>query len=140
MDERGSLTGFLTSKLGVALTAISLIGAGIAMYGSFERTMQGEQLNAIANSTAAAFQTVCALPGRVYLRRELPSIDQSYKITISGSYENYQIIRILVKRRENVSRTLFIEEKVNGGNFNLERRSPKKIRITKSGQISVEVI
>ncbi|KXB02406.1 hypothetical protein AKJ45_02015 [candidate division MSBL1 archaeon SCGC-AAA261F19] len=140
MDEGGWLTGFLTSKLGVALTAISLIGASIAMYGSFERTVQGEQLNAVADSTAAAFHTVCSLPGRVHLRRELPSIDQSYTITISGSYESYQTIRILVAGRENVSRTLFIEEKVNGGDFDIERKGPRKIRITKSSQILVEVI
>lgn len=140
-DEDGLLTGLLLSKLGVALAVICLIGSCMTMHGTLERAAEREDLATMAESAVATIRTVNGLPGRVDLKREFPSTHRPCSIEILGSYENFQKICILVKGgTENVRRFMFIEKKVNGGNFGIERENPRMIQIRKSDQIFLDVI
>lgn len=108
---------------------------------TIKRNTERKDLDIIAGSVVATIKAAGSLPGRVDLKRELPSARQPYSIKISGSYENFQAICILAKgTTENVRRIMFIKRRVNGGNFSIERENPSEIQIRKSGQISLVVM
>ncbi|KUO41364.1 MAG: hypothetical protein AVW06_04580 [Hadesarchaea archaeon DG-33-1] len=96
MDERALLINFLVCKIGVALAAITLIGAVLAMSSSFERTVKRDELKTVADTLVQAVRAIDSLPGEVWIARELPTVEQQFWIDIVGTYDNIQIVRMTI--------------------------------------------
>lgn len=139
MSEKGFLTGFLASKLTVALAVAFFLGSVLAMYGTFDRTGRREELKSILEVVAAGLRKIDSLPGKVRLERKLPSVGSFYVLVLSGENFDDQVVHISIYARENFHRTVILGRKVNGGVFRIRRRNPRRIRIKKFDQISVEV-
>lgn len=140
MKERGLMSGFLISKLGIILVAICLIGSATATYKSIERTNQRKKLRYIVETVATTLREIDSLPGNVRMERKLPLVEGVYKLTLTGEKQDYQIVKICLQSGENVHETLFLEQPVNGGEFKITERNPQKLVITKTDGISVEVV
>lgn len=139
MNDRALMSGFLMSKLGIALAAILLIGSTASMYVSFGRTTRQEKLNSVAEAVTTNLRRADSLPGEVRLERELPSVKRTFKLVLSGTNQDHQAVRVQIQAMENFQRTIFLNREVNDGEFRIVRKNPQKIIITKSDQISVEV-
>ena len=140
MDRRGVLSDFLVCKIGVALAVLALLGAVLGMSSSFKRTAEKEDLTTLADTIAGAIRTSESLPGEVELRRELPVTTQT-EVTIIGERSGEeQVIRIIVKSQARVEHTLILATRVNGGEFTLSHESPSAIRLSKMGEIQLELI
>ncbi len=141
MDQRGLLADFLVCKIGVALAALALLGAVLTMSSGFERTAEREDLAMLADTIAGAIRTAESMPGEVELRRALPTLARQTEVVIIGEFsEGVQVIRIVVGSGERVERTLMLRHEVNGGEFSLSHESPSAIRLSKAGEIRLELI
>lgn len=138
LNERGYLTDFLICKVGLALVAVVLIGAVLWMSQSSNRVASRGDLEMVADDIEHALGAIDGMRGEVKLVRELPSIGQTFDVSISGTRKDgIQIICITVGDVEHV---LMLEGIVNGGEFELHRHSPTSIHLTKGEQISLELI
>lgn len=130
---------FLTSKLGVVFAVAVLIASVGTMYASFGRTTQEAKLGSVAETVVTSLREVECLPGRVRLERKLPLTDRSYKLILSGTREDHQIVRIRIQGIENLQRTIFLGLSVNGGNFRIDMKNPRRIVLSKSDQMRLEL-
>lgn len=140
MKERGLLSGFLLSKTGVALAIFFLIGSVLAVYSGFTRETRRGEFKAVLDSVILNLREVDSLPGKVRLDRDIPVVKKSYRLVVTGEYHDYQLIKLQIQSVENFQRTVFLSSKVNGGNFQVERKNPRKIVLSKYNQISMEVM
>ncbi len=140
MDERALLINFLVCKIGVALAAITLIGAALAMSSSFERTVKRDELKTVADTLVQAVRAIDSLPGEVWIARELPTVEQQFWIDIVGTYDNIQIVRMTIVGKSRTERVAILRNKLNGGEFELSCDSPTFIRLTKVGEMHLELV
>ena len=141
MDQRGFLTDFLVCKIGVALAALTLLGAVLTMSSGFKRTTEREDLAMLADTISWTIRTAERMPGEVELRKVLPTLARQTEVVITGEFrEGMQIISIVVGSGEQVERTLMLDHEVNGGEFSLCHKSPSVIRLCKAGGIRLELI
>lgn len=140
MNERGLLSGFLLSKMSVALAVLFLIGSVSAMYSGFTRETHQGEFKTVLDSVISNLREVDSLPGEVRLERDLPEVEKPYEFIITGEYRDYQLIKLQIQSIENFQRTVFLSSKVNGGSFRIERKNPRKVVFHKSDQVSMEVI
>ena len=140
MDERALLINFLVCKIGVALAAITLIGAVLAMSSSFERTVKRDELKTVADTLVQAVRAIDSLPGEVWIARELPTVEQQFWIDIVGTYDNIQIVRMTIVGKSRTERVAILRNKLNGGEFELSCDSPTFIRLAKVGEIHLELV
>lgn len=139
MDQRGLLANFLVCKIGVALAVLALLGAALGMSSSFKRTAEREDLAMLADTIAGAIQTAESLPGEVGLRKELPTTQA--EVTITGEFSGgIQVVRIIVGSQERVKRILILAARINGGEFTLSHENPSAMRLSKAGEIQLELI
>lgn len=140
MDQRGSLEGFLFSKLGVAFAVIVLFGAVVMMHLSLGRAIQRERLEVIVRTVADELCMIDGMPGEVQIERELPTIGQRFDLVVIGAVGEKQIIRVIAVGTENVERDVILLNMVNHGEFTLRCKNPVKVRLIKDKQIFMEVI
>ena len=140
MNQRGALTSFLLCKLGIVFAVAALIGSATAMSASLDRTTQRDDLGEVAERVTEALEEIDSTPGKVWIERDLPSVGRDFDLVVVGSYSRTQFVRVRVGGEENIERSTLLSTAVNGGNFALSCRNPTKIRLTKDGQICLEVI
>jgi len=141
INERGLLVDFLVCKVGVALVALALLGAVLTMSLGFKRTAEREDLAMLADTIAGAIRTAESMPGKVELRRALPTIAHQTEVTIIGELnQGIQVIRIIVESQERVERALMLGHEVNGGEFSISHESPSTIHLSKTGWVRLELI
>lgn len=141
MNRNGLLMDFIFCKIGVALAAISLIGASMAMSSSFERWAGRDELAMVGDTIARAIFMADAIPGEVQLARELPSLRQQFKVTIVGVRSDaVQVVHILVDGRSQDGRVIMVRNKVNGGEFELSYSNPSVVRVGKNDRIYLELV
>ncbi len=138
MNQRGALTSFLLCKLGIVFAVATLIGSATAMSASFDRTAQREELGEVAERVTDALEEIDGTPGKVWIERDLPAVGRDFDLVVVGSYGRTQFVRVRVGG--DIERSTLLSTAVNGGNFALSCRNPTKIRLTKDGQICLEVI
>lgn len=131
---------FPVSKLGVAFAVTILIASVGTMYASFGRTTQREKLRFVVESVAASLREVEYLPGKVRMKRRLPITDRSYKLILSGSKEDHQIVNIYAQGIENFQKTVLLSLTVNGGKFRIAIDNPRRIVLSKSSQMHLELL
>lgn len=140
MDRRGLFLDFLVCKVGVALAAIALICAVLVMSSSSGRTIEREEMTEVADTITQAVRAVDGMPGEIQIASELPSICSQFLVEIIGTYDNIQVVRVIIDGQSHVERVFFLSEKINGGTFELSRDSPTLIRLVKADEISLELI
>ena len=141
INQRGLLADFLVCKIGIALAALALLGAVLTMSSGFKRTAEREDLAMLADTIVGTIRTAESMPGEVELRRELPTIAHQTEVTIIGELnQEIQVIHIIVESQERVERTLMLDHEVNGGEFSMNQESPSAIRLSKTGEIRLELI
>lgn len=140
MDQRGSLAGFLLSKLGVVFAVTALLGAVVMMHSSFERTAKREKLEVVARTVADELCMIDGMPGKVQIERELPALEQEFELVVVGTGGEGQVIRVIVDGREDVECEVMLLNRVNGGEFTLRCKNPAKVRLVKDEQIFMEVV
>ena len=140
MDGRGMFTDFLVCKVGIALAAMALIGAALVMSSSFERTTEQNELTAVADTIAQAIRAIDGMPGEIQIARELPSVGLQFGVDIVGTYDNIQVVRVIVDGRSRVERVVMLRNKLNGGEFGLSRDNPTFVRLTKVDEIRLELV
>lgn len=141
INERGVLADFFACKIGVALVALALFGAVLTMSLGFKRTAEREDLATLADTIVGTIRTAESMPGKVELRRTLPTIAHQTKVTIIGELnQGIQVIRVIVESQERVERTLMLDHEVNYGEFSISHESPSAICLSKTGEIRLELI
>lgn len=140
MDGRGLFLDFMVCKIGVALAAIALIGAVLVMSSSSGRTIERGEMTAVADTITQAIRVVDSMPGEIQITSELPLVGFQFLVEIDGTYDNIQVIRLIIDGQNHVERVFFIREKINGGAFELRSDSPTLIRLTKVDEIALELI
>ncbi len=140
MNEKGELSNFLIMKLGLLIAVATLLVASITMYDAFQRTSQREKLKSVPTFVKTSIHETSSLPGEVHLERKIPEVSKPYEIIISGSFNEYQIIQVIILGSENLKKTFLLNKKVNGGKFRIGENNPKKIKLSKNSGISLEVI
>ena len=138
MNQRGALTSFLLCKLGIVFAVAALIGSATAMSASLDRTAQRDDLGEVAERVTDALEEIDGTPGKVWIERDLPAVGRDFDLVVVGSYGRTQFVRVRVGG--DIERLTVLSTAVNGGNFALSCRNPTKIRLTKDGQICLEVI
>jgi hypothetical protein len=61
-------------------------------------------------------------------------------VEIVGTYDNTQVVRVIIDGQSHVERVFLLREKINGGAFELSRDNPTLIRLAKVDEISLELI
>lgn len=141
MNQHGLLMDFLFCKIGVALAAISLIGASMAMSSSFQRETGRDELAAVGDTIARAIFAADAMPGEVQLVRELPPLRQQFRITIVGARsDGMQVVHVLVDGRSQDRRVIMVGNKVNGGEFEFSYSNPSIVMVSKNEQIFLGLV
>lgn len=140
MGERGLLIDFLICKIGVALAAITLIGAALAMSLSFKRTVERDELTTVADTLVQAVRAIDGMPCEVWITHELPTVEQQFLINIVGTYDDMQAVRVTIVGKNHVERVAMLRNKLNGGKFELSCDSPTFIRLTKASEIYLELV
>jgi len=140
MDERGLFIDFLLCKVGVALAAIALVGAALAMSAGFGRTVERDELTTVADTIAQAIQAIDGMPGEVRIARELPSVGRQFEVDIVGTYDDMQVVRVIVDGQSRAERVVMLRNKLNGGRFELGCDSPTFVRLTKVDEIHMELV
>lgn len=140
MKEKGSIAGFLISKLSLGLAVTLLIGSVLAMQGGLNSKNRRQKLELIAKKVGRGLRKIDSLPGKVRIERNLPSLSGDQEIVISGTNKDTQSVKIEVIGEEKIRNIVFLSRKVNGGKFRISKKNPRKINIRKSNQISIEVI
>ncbi len=141
MDYHGLTSGFFVCKIGVALAAMSLIGAALVTSSSAKNTAEREELGAVADAIADAIRTADGLPGEVRLERRLPITHHQFNVEIAGTRDGTtQVVRVRVIAAESVERTLMIANRLEGGTFGLSRGAPTMLRLHKLDGISLELV
>jgi hypothetical protein len=140
MDGRGLFLDFLVCKVGVALAAIALIGSVLVMLSSSGRTIERGEMTAVADTITQAIRAIDGMPGEIQITSELPSVGSQFLVEIVGTYDNMQVVRVIIDGQSHVERVFLLREKINGGVFELSRDSPTLIRLAKVDEISLELI
>jgi len=140
MDGRGLFLDFLVCKVGVALAAIALIGSVLVMSSSSGRTIERGEMTAVADTITQAIRAVDGMPGEIQITSELPSVGSQFLVEIVGTYDNMQVVRVIIDGQSHVERVFLLREKINGGTFELSRDNPTLIRLAKVDEISLELI
>lgn len=140
MNERALLIDFLVCKTGVALAAITLIGAVLAMSSSFERTTERDELTTVADTFVQAVRAIDGMLGEVRITRELPTVERQFWVDIVGTYDGIQVVRVTIVGKGHIERVVMLRNKINGGEFELSCDSPTFIRLTKVGEIYLELV
>jgi len=140
MNKRGLLISFLVCKVGMALAAISLIGAALAMSSSFRRTAERDELTTVADVLMQAVQTIDGMPGEVHLVRELPAVEQQFWINLTGTYDGTQVVHLTIAGQNQVERVIMLRNKLNGGEFALSCDIPTIVRLTKINEVYLELV
>jgi hypothetical protein len=141
MDNRGVFLDFLVCKVGVAIVAISLIGAVLVMSSSSKRNVERAEMTAVADTIGQTIRAIDGMPWEVQITRELPSIGSQFLIEIVGTYDNVQLVRVIMDGgQSHVERLFLLREKINGGFFELSSGSPTLIRLSKVDGICLELI
>lgn len=131
---------FLVCKVGMVLAAIALVGAVLVMSSSFERTTERDELTAVADTIVQAIRAIDGMPGEVRIARELPSVRLQFGVDIVGTYDNMQVVRVIIDGQSHVERVVMLMDKLNGGEFELSCDSPTLVRLTKVDQIHLELV
>jgi hypothetical protein len=138
MNQRGTID-FLICKVGVALVVVLLVAAVLGMAGSFSRVATRNELGVIADQIGHTLRMIDGMPGEVHLERELPSVEQTFSVTVIGTFsDGTQIIHIAVG--SGIEHVIMLTNRVNNGEFELSHHSPTAIRLTKTDQIYLELI
>lgn len=140
MNGRGLFLDFFVCKVGVVLAAIALIGAVIVMSSSSGRTIERGEMTAVADTITQAIRAIDGMPGEIQITSELPSVSLQFRVEIVGTYDNLQVVRVIIDGQSQVERVFLLREKINGGVFELSCDSPTLIRLTKVDEISLELI
>ena len=139
MDQKGSLVGFLLCKLAMTFAIIILFGGGVMMYLSFERAAQREKLEVVVRTVADTLREIDSIPGKVWIKREIPPLDKEFELLVIGTISGDQIIRIVAIGSENVERRVVLSNHVNSGEFTLKYKNPVKISLAKDERILLEM-
>jgi hypothetical protein len=140
MDGRGLFLDFVVCKVGVALAAIALISAVLVMSSSSGRTIERGEMTAVADTITQAIRAADGMPGEIQITSELPSVGFQFCVEIVGTYDNMQVVRVIIDGQSYVERVFLLREKINGGTFELSRDNPTLIRLAKVDEISLELI
>ena len=140
MNKRGLFISFIVCKVGMALAAISLIGAALAMSSSFRRTAERDELTTVADALMQAIQTIDGMPGEVRLVRELPAVEQQFWVNIAGTYDGNQVVHLTIAGQSQVEHVIMLRNKLNGGEFELSCDSPTFVRLTKIDGVCLELV
>ena len=141
LDSRGTLAGFLISKIGVAVAAFALIGMALSMRAGSSRFNERRQLEQVANTIARALESVDGLSGEIELRRNLNVGNLQLEVTLSGWRENdLQLIRVEVSSAVKIERVLILQASANGGDFRLSAKNPERVIVRKVNEIEVELV
>jgi len=140
VNGRGLFLDFFVCKVGVALAAIALIGAVIVMSSSSGRTIERGEMTAVADTITQAIRAIDGMPGEIQITSELPSVSLQFRVEIVGTYDNMQVVRVIIDGQSQVERVFLLREKINGGVFELSCDSPTLIRLAKVDEISLELI
>ncbi|KXA92472.1 hypothetical protein AKJ64_03060 [candidate division MSBL1 archaeon SCGC-AAA259E17] len=139
MNEKGLLTGFLASKLALALAVALFLASTLAMYEVFEREAREKELKSVLDVVAGSLRKVDSLPGKIRLERKLPSVGCLYFLVLSGDNLEDRMVKIGIYAEENFHRTVILGGGVNGGTFQIRERNPYRITLKKFDGISVEL-
>jgi len=140
MDGRGLFLDFMVCKVGVALAAIALICAVLVMSSSSGRTIERGEMTAVADTITQAIRAIDGMPGEIQITSELPSVGFQFCVEIVGTYDNTQVVQVIIDGQSHVERVFLLREKINGGTFELSRDNPTLIRLAKVDEISLELI
>lgn len=140
MKDKGMVSSFLITKLGVFLAIFLLLAASIDTYHSFERSRNRVKKEEIAGFVIDSIEEADSLPGNVHMERKVPALDQSYELKVSGSAGESQIVEVSIIESEEVRESTLLNSRVNGGNFEIKEKNPDKIIISKENGLLLEVV
>ncbi len=139
MRDRGSIAGFLISKLAVLIVVVLLICSIFGAYRGIDRSVERRRANKVIQTLIRNLRQVDSLSGRVRVERKLPQLNDRYKLTLSGTYENCQIVKIEASTHEEFRSVIFLNNRIENGTFRIKRENPEGVIIKKSGRISLDV-
>ena len=141
MDNHGTLSGFLTGKIGIAVAAMALIGIASSMLATSNRFTERQELDRVADAIADAIKSADGFPGEVELRRQLSVNGLQLEVSLTGQWQdNLQRIRIRVASKIGIEKLLVVQTAVNGGNFRLLVKNPVEIVVRKTEGIEIWLI
>lgn len=140
MKDKGMVSSFLLTKLGVFLAIFLLLAASIDAYNSFERSKNRERKEEIADFVIDSIEEAESLPGNVLMERKIPDLDESYELQVSGRAEDSQIVEVSIIKSKEVKKTTLLNKRLNGGNFEIRKKNPDKIVISKDNGLLLEVV
>lgn len=140
MNERGLMTGFVISKLGIAFACIILFLSATSIYHKSDRAIQRRKYHHIVRIVAMTLREADSTPGIVDINRELPSPESTYTLSIEGNVSDSQVVRIGAGPMNGIQQTIFVSRKVNGGKFSIEKKNPSEVLISKDNRILLEIV
>ncbi len=140
MKDKGMVSSFLITKLGVFLAIFLLLAASIDTYSSFERSKNREMNEKIASFVIDSIEEADSLPGNVHMERKVPDHCESYELKISGTAEKSQTVEVSIIESGKVKKSTLLDSRINGGNFEIEEKNPDKIIISKDNGLRLEVV
>ena len=141
MNQKGSISGFLTSKMAYMIAIILLI-ISIATFSSrIGRRTEREKMSSVIEKISNIIHKAKYLPGKVRIEEELPQINSSYRLEIRGKRSDAQIITIKILSSENLKEkeTLVLDKTARFDNFKISTKNPQKIILKKFEKFYLEV-
>ncbi len=137
MNEDGAISGFILSKVGVIVAVAVILGSALTFYGRFQRTTREERLGNVLETVSATLREADSLPGRVELRRDLPSVEGTYRLFVSDDHQENGLVEIGIFGSEDLKSRLFLLRDLSSEWILV--KNPGQITVKKSKRISVEV-
>lgn len=140
MNDRG-FAGFLLPKVGLLMASIFLIGAAMSMISIFEGQSERAELVNISKGVERVLRLADHVQHDFVLEQKLPLARGTFDLKIKGYVaEGMQIVQITAEGEEEISRTVILAKKINGGYFLIERPNPTQIRLYKIGETYLELV
>lgn len=139
MNQEGSISGLLTSKMAYMIAIVLLIISTTALSSRIEKKTNRDKLESVIEKISDIIHKAEYLPGRVRIEEEIPQIGPNYRLKISGEKKAKQIINIEITSSENLKNTLVLNRTARTENFQIEVMNPQKIILKKFEKFSLEV-
>lgn len=140
MRSRAMVSNFLIMKLGVFLAIFILLAASVDTYHSFERSQNKQKKKEVADFVIDSIEEASSLPGNVHIERKVPDLGEPYELHVSGTMENFQIVEVSVIGSEEVKRIALLNKRLNGGRFDIGKKNPERVIISKDNGLFLEVV
>jgi hypothetical protein len=123
----------MIGKTALALAVVGLVGVALSLGSNLRHRACNEELTLVAHSIANALEDVNRFPGEVKLVRQLPRIQQDFKIVVSGTWSGgVETIVVDVTGEVEIQHSFAVACRVNEGNFVLSASNPSSIRVVKT--------